>query len=160
MSRARKSFYRCTGSMRTGNVFLGTWRRRRWRGTVSVNLAQLEPACPSRFPLVKTWLDMGMRGDQWPLFPSVLTRLSALPPTALLKLGGCGGMVVVWWATRGVKLWWGGGAQRSCLVGPTLPGDGSKWRIAGICHVRRSCSFTSNSWRRPVRLELNCSFWL
>lgn len=97
-----------------------------------MNLAQLEPACPSRFPLVKTWLDLGMRGDQWTLFPSVLTRLSALPPTALLKLGGCGGMVVVWWATRGVKLWRGGGAQRSCLVGPTLPGDGNKWRIAGI----------------------------
>lgn len=160
MSRARKSFYYCIGRMRTGNVFLGTWSRRRWPGTVSMNLVWINPACPSRFTLVKTCLDLRMRGEQWTSFPSVLTRLWALPPTGLFKLGGCGGMVVVWWATRGVKLWLDDGAQRSCLVGSALSGGGSKWRIAGVCHVRRSCLFNSNRWRHPVILELNCSFWL
>ena len=72
-----------------------------------------------------------------------------IPSHSVIQVGrlwwdGCGGMVVVWWATRGVKLWLDAGAQRSCLVGSALPGDGSKWRIAGICRFRRSCSFNSN----------------
>lgn len=70
------------------------------------------------------------------------------PSHSVIQVGrlwweGCG-MVVVWWATRGVKLWLDDGAWRLCLVGSTLPGIGSKGRIAGVCHIRRSCSFNRN----------------
>lgn len=44
MSRVRKSFYSYRGGMRTGNVFLGTWCRIGWLGTVSVSLSQIDPA--------------------------------------------------------------------------------------------------------------------
>lgn len=70
--------------------------------------------CPRRFPLVRT------------SFPRVLTRLPVLPPTALFRLGGCGGMDVVWCATKGIKLWLDAGAQKLCLVGSAPPGDSGK----------------------------------
>lgn len=40
----------------------------------------------------------------------------------LFKLGGCGGMAVVCWGTRGVRVWSDDGARGSCFVGSVLPG--------------------------------------
>lgn len=44
--------------------------------------------------------------------------------------------------------------------GVLYPEAGSKWRVAGLDWIRRSCSSGISRWRHPTILGWSCSFWL
>lgn len=65
------------------NTFLGT-RRRKWLGTISMDLSKVNHAWLAWLPSMVKWLNLWMREEQWISFTLTLARLSTLSPMIFL----------------------------------------------------------------------------
>lgn len=90
-SRARKSFYNYRGSMRTGNVFLGTWWDGDWEQSAWIYHRWILLCRQTNFGG-----NLAAFGDQGTVVDNVFLSLKKAfgTSTVLSMLGVCGGMVV------------------------------------------------------------------